>query len=58
MNTVAIDRIEETTVKNTPVKLMLSATELLARRQAVDFARASMAPEGFNISNLLKPSWY
>ncbi|MDR0441345.1 MAG: antitoxin VbhA family protein [Candidatus Accumulibacter sp.] len=50
MDAVAISNIEETTVKNTPVKPALSATERLARRKAVDFARANVALEGFNVS--------
>jgi hypothetical protein len=49
MDTVVINpgkAIEE----NTPVKPALSATELLARRQAVDFARANVELEGFKSS--------
>jgi hypothetical protein len=50
MDTVVIGRTGETTVENKPVKLTLSATELLARRQAVDFARANVELEGFKVS--------
>ena len=50
MDTMVIGRPEETTMKNT-LKPALSATELLARRQAVDFARANVGLEGFRISD-------
>ncbi|MDR1164165.1 MAG: antitoxin VbhA family protein [Candidatus Accumulibacter sp.] len=50
MNAAVISRIEEANEENAPVRPALSATELLARRQAVDFARANVELEGFKVS--------
>jgi hypothetical protein len=50
MDTLVISRVGETTEENASVRPALSATELLTRRQAVDFARANVELEGFRSS--------
>jgi hypothetical protein len=50
MDTLVISRAGETIEENAPVRPALSATELLARRQAVDFARANVELEGFKVN--------
>jgi hypothetical protein len=45
-----ISRTVETTMENTSVRPAFTATELLARRRAVDFARANVELEGFKVS--------
>jgi hypothetical protein len=42
MNATAVARNEEMIEENPPARPKLTAAEFLARRQAVDFARANM----------------
>jgi hypothetical protein len=51
MNTAVISRNEEMIKENSPARPKLTAAELLARRQAADFARANVGLEGFRTSD-------